>query len=151
MRLALFAVFAATSLSLTGCHRANPPEETAGPDKNSNGASSPNDDQAKMVVGGIYSIENGDDSFGIVKILALDDSTVHLRAYKNKFRQRPGKINPAELSLGRVGDPDGFGIGHFPIAKEGFLKDHPVFIMQQPVTEQELEGYKIWLHQGNEQ
>ena len=37
------------------------------------------------------------------------------------------------------------GIGHFPIAREGFFDDNPVLIKVVPVKDEELEGYKLYL------
>jgi hypothetical protein len=75
---------------------------------------------------------------------------VHLRSYANKFREQPKEVDPASLTLGGLNDPAGFGIGHFPLAKEGFWKDSPVLIKVEPVREDELEGYKLYLEAMNE-
>jgi hypothetical protein len=84
-----------------------------------------------------------------MKVLALDEHAVHLRSYANSFKDRPNDLDPSELSLGAVGDPAGFGIGHFPIGKEGFLNDQSVLIKVVPVSEEELEGYHLYLEAMN--
>jgi hypothetical protein len=46
--------------------------------------------------------------------------------------------------LGGLGDPDGFGVGHAPVARKGWLASH-VFLRKEPVHDDELEGYKYYL------
>jgi len=96
-------------------------------------------------VGGLYATQDEDGTWRVMKVLALDDDAVHLRSYANKFREQPKDVDPAVLTLGGLNDPAGFGIGHFPLAKEGFFKDKPVLIKVVPVKEEELEGYKLYL------
>ncbi len=80
-----------------------------------------------------------------MKVLAVDDFAVHLRSYKNKFPEVPRDLDTSTLLLGGIDDPDGFGIGHFPLAKEGFWNGNPVFLKQEPVRDDELEGYRMYL------
>ena len=99
--------------------------------------------QDELIVGGLYSVESGDGRFGVVKVLALEPGIVHARLYAGKFESRPVNIDPITLSLGSILDDD-FGIGHTPLALEGFMKWQPMLLMRTSVTEEELEGYKIW-------
>lgn len=95
--------------------------------------------------GGIYSINSGDGDIGIVKVLVHEEETIHIRIYKDRFKQRPKKINPKKLTLGSINDPDGgFGIGHLPIRTSEFLSWIPKLAVESSVTEDELEGYKMW-------
>jgi hypothetical protein len=96
-------------------------------------------------VGGLYATQEKDGSWRVMKVLAVDEHAVHLRTYANRFPDRPKDVDPARLTLGGLNDPAGFGIGHFPLAKEGFFNDHPVLIKVEPVTEDELEGYRLYL------
>ena len=61
-----------------------------------------------LSAGDICSIESGSGGFGIVKILALEPGTVHIRLYKEKFASRPDLIGATGLFLGTVHDEDGF-------------------------------------------
>jgi hypothetical protein len=97
-----------------------------------------------VIVGGIYSIADGSGRFGIVKVLARDEGMCHVRVYKQKFANRPEKVEPSELSLGTIHDKDGFGMGHLPLRDEAFKAWQPVFILRTPVTSEELEGYQMW-------
>src|SRR3954453_22305299 len=96
-------------------------------------------------VGGLYATQDKDGSWRVTKVLAVDEDTVHLRSYANKFREQPKDVDPATLTLGSVNDTGGFGIGHFPVAKEGFFQEKRVLIKVVPVKEDELEGYKLYL------
>jgi hypothetical protein len=94
--------------------------------------------------GDICSVDNGDGKIGIVKVLAVEPGAIHLRLYKNKFENRPKEINTSELSLGRFGDKDGFGIGHVPLDINGFNHWKPEVLTNEKVTDKELEGYNMW-------
>jgi len=96
-------------------------------------------------VGSLYATRQKDGSWKVIKVLAVDEHTVHLRSYANRFPEQPKDVDPAKLTLGGLNNPAGFGIGHFPLAKEGFFKDNPVLIKVVPVREDELEGYKLYL------
>jgi hypothetical protein len=98
-------------------------------------------------VGGIYSIRD-ERGFSVVKILALDPDIVHVRMYKNKFESRPSQVNVASLVLGSIQDPDGFGIGHMPVARNTFNNWAPVLMTRTAVTEDELVGYEEWKKSG---
>jgi hypothetical protein len=80
-----------------------------------------------------------------MKVLAVDSGAVHIRTYANKFPAPPRDIDPSVLSMGEIGDPMGFGIGHLPIAKDGFLAEKPLLIKVLPVTDEELAGYRYYL------
>ena len=99
-------------------------------------------------VGGLYATQDKDGSWRVMKVLAVDNSAVHLRSYANRFPQQPKDVDPAKLTLGSLNDPAGFGIGHFPLAKEGFLDDKPVLLKVVPVKEEELDGYKLYLDEN---
>lgn len=89
-----------------------------------------------------------DPSFGVAKVLAIDGGAVHVRLYKNRFPSRPKEVDPSTLSLGSIDEAGGGGIGHLPLSPEGFAAWRPVFIMQSSVSEEELEGYKLWKESG---
>lgn len=106
--------------------------------------------EPELQVGGLYSVNSGDGKYGVVKVLALDPSAVHLRLYKNKFNTRPEAVDSSTLSLGSMNDDDeeGFGIGHFPLSRRDFTKWQPVLLSQETVSEEELEGYNMWKEAG---
>lgn len=101
-----------------------------------------------MVEGGIYSVDSGDGTFGVVKVLKVEPGIVHVRVYKNKFSSRPSSINVGDLSLGTIKDPDGFGMGHLPISEKDFSGWQPALLAKTKLSDDELEGYRIWKDSG---
>jgi hypothetical protein len=97
--------------------------------------------------GAICTVEDGDGKFGIIKVLVIDAEIAHVKIYKNKYTIRPSKIDLKTLSMGSIYDKDGFGIGHTPLARKGFEEWKPIIIAHESVSEDELEGYKIWKSQ----
>jgi hypothetical protein len=100
---------------------------------------------AELAPGDVCSIKSGDSTFGVVKILVVEQHLVHVRKYKDRFPERPYQIDPARLSLGTIHDADGFGVGHLPVSATGFGSWMPARICRQEVTEEELAGYRHWL------
>jgi hypothetical protein len=99
-------------------------------------------------VGGIYSTIDDKSSYSIVKVLAHEDGVTHVRLYKQKFQSRPVTVDVATLSLGKIDEPGGFGMGHLPLKDETFRQWQPVLITKSVVTPDELEGYKAWKAAG---
>jgi len=93
--------------------------------------------------GGIYSVQDKH-GYGVVKILVVDARAVHIRIYKNKFSQRPMQVDLKVLTLGTIHDPEGFGMGHLPLARATFASWQPVLITQTTVSADELAGYDEW-------
>ena len=96
-----------------------------------------------LFAGGVYSVVAGDGRFSVAKVLVLERDAVHVRLYKNKFKERPIEIDASALSVGSLQDKE-FGIAHLPLAEKEFLSWQPVMIMKQVVTTDELEGYRLW-------
>jgi len=103
---------------------------------------------AKLEIGGIYSIDNGDGHYGVAKLLAYGDGICHVRIYAQKFESRPATVDVSTLSLGKVGSPGGVGLGHLPLREAGFLRWKPVLIIKTAVNPDELDGYNIWKEGG---
>ncbi len=101
-------------------------------------------------VGGLYAVPNQDGTWGVAKVLAVDNAVIHLRSYANKFAQQPTEAEIPELTMDSSDDSPGMGIGHFPLAREGFFADNPVLIKVVPVTEEDLEGYNLYLEAVNQ-
>jgi len=97
-----------------------------------------------IVVGGLYAMRDEDGKYRIVKVLVVDEFAVHLRSYANRFETLPTELSSSQLSLGGVGHPEGMGIGHFPLAREGFAREDRILIGREAVADDELEGYRIW-------
>lgn len=98
--------------------------------------------KTELNVGGVYASKNEEGKFTITKILALDEFAVHARFYNKEFDEIPSEISTKELT---------FLIGHAPLAREGFLKDGQQLISTEEVSDDELEGYKLYLEAMREQ
>jgi hypothetical protein len=101
-----------------------------------------------LQVGGIYSILDGEKSFSAAKLIAHEDGICHVRIYKQKFAARPTDLDISSLSLGRLGEPGGFGIGHVPMREQAFQQWHPILIATSDVTSDESEAYTTWKEVG---
>lgn len=100
-------------------------------------------------VGALYAMPNQDGTWGVAKVLAVDKAVLHVRSYANKFAEQPADAQIDELTMGGPDDPQGAGIGHIPLSREGFFADNPVLIKVLPVTDEELEGYNHYLEAVN--
>ena len=98
----------------------------------------------EVVVGGLYATRDSDGSYRIVKVLIVDEFAVHLRSYANRFEELPAQVSSSHLSMGGLYNVEGFGIGHFPLAREGFDREERVLVGREPVADYELDGYRIW-------
>jgi hypothetical protein len=94
--------------------------------------------------GDICSVLSGSRSYAIAKVIAVEGEIVHVRTYREKFLARPAAIEASALTLGRVGDPEGFGMGHLPLSRDTFARWEPHRIKSEPVIDEELEGYRAW-------
>ena len=90
----------------------------------------------ELKVGGVYVSKNEKGKFTVTKILVLDEFAVHARFYNEEFDEIPSEISTNDLT---------FLIGHAPVAREGFLKEDPKLIATEKVSDDELEGYKLYL------
>lgn len=96
--------------------------------------------------GSICVIDNGDGSYGVVKVLVIEEEGVHVKIFANSFKTQPSQINLDSLHMGSIESGE-FGIGHVPLATEGFDNWHPETVGYEKVSESELEGYYFWKNQ----
>ncbi len=93
--------------------------------------------------GDICFIPSDGGGYSVVKILATDETTIHVRLYKSRFSEVPRFVNAGVLSVGTIHD-EHHGIGHLPLSRATFASWLPTKVQHEPVTEEELEGYRIW-------
>jgi hypothetical protein len=105
------------------------------------------DDTQSIKAGSICTIDNGEGKFGIVKVLVINDAEAHVKIYKNTYDERPKQVDLKTLSLGHIGDKDGFGIGHAPLSRKGFDNWKPKIVAFEEVTKADLAGYEMWKNQ----
>ncbi len=100
----------------------------------------------ELVAGGLYSVA-WDDEIRVVKVLAVDEHVVHLKIYRNQFDNRPADVDSLMLKWDiDLNNLSAIGIGHLPVALDGFLEDKPVFIKTDVVTPEELDTVTRWRH-----
>jgi hypothetical protein len=100
-----------------------------------------------LEVGGLYAVPRKDGPYSVVKVLAEDQSAYHLRVYSNTFPEVPNSSVIPELALGNMDGEAAFGVGHLPVPKDGMDTAKYIQIATTDVTNDELEGYRIWLAQ----
>lgn len=83
-------------------------------------------------------------AYHVAKILATDDHGVHIRIYSNRWQAPPRSIEPSSLVLGAENAEQDPGMGHLPFTKRAFLTQGPVFLQEGTVTEEELDGFRMW-------
>jgi hypothetical protein len=100
--------------------------------------------------GGLYSVPNEYGSYSVLKILKLDESGVHIRLYSNQFPDRPSDVDTDTLYMAGMDRSEGqsLGMGHAPISRTSFSSWDAKYIKTVPVTQDELEGYEMWLEAG---
>jgi len=96
--------------------------------------------------GDLWSVKTDDGRYGVMKVLATDEGGVHVRLYSQRFDQRPASVNPSELALAPVGQGDAtpFSIGHMPLSHHSFRGWEPELMSHGTVSEEELDGYRMW-------
>jgi|ERR1051326_6874874 hypothetical protein len=99
---------------------------------------------SKYKAGDIYSVDTGEEKFRVVKVLVVEPPYIHVRMYQNRFDKRPSKIDTKELTIGDQNSEGGPGVGSIPLPLDNFKEWEPELITNEKVTEEELQGYKVW-------
>ena len=104
--------------------------------------------QSKIMPGAVCTVDDGEGFYRVAKVLVIDGSGVHMKLYKNKWKERPLTVDTSTLSLGTIHDKDGFGMEHLPLTKHAFAAWKPVIMRNEEIRQEELEGYEIWKDSG---
>ncbi|WP_295942492.1 hypothetical protein [uncultured Xanthomonas sp.] len=96
--------------------------------------------------GGLYATSRQEGGYVLLKILKLDADGVHVRVYSNVYSVPPKAVDTSTLYLAGDNrhDDEPLGMGHLPISRASFAGWDLHFVQQSSVTEEELEGYRIW-------
>lgn len=84
-------------------------------------------------LGGIYSYESGDGGYRFVKVLAVREGWMHVREYKNRYKERPATIDRKELQADE----------HVSLSYAKFYTWDPQLLLEEKVAEEELEDYHL--------
>jgi hypothetical protein len=88
-------------------------------------------------IGGLYASKYADGTWHVIKVLALDDPTVHVRVFANTYSAKPAAdLDSAKLEV---------LVGHAPIPRETFDEDQAILLRTEEIAEAELEGYRAYL------
>ena len=101
-----------------------------------------------ILTGDICTIDEGNGTFGVVKILLVASDHIHVKMYSNKFYSRPEMIDPASLSMGDFDDDEtAISVLHLPYEKLEFNALKPEVEANEIVLPEELEAYRVWKRQ----
>ncbi len=101
-----------------------------------------------LLTGDICTIDEGNGTFGVVKILLMESDRVHVKMYSNKFYTRPEMIDPTSLSMGEFDEVEiATGIPHLPYEKLDFNSLKPEVEANEIVLPEELAAYWVWKRQ----
>lgn len=107
--------------------------------------------------GSLYSIRGShEDTWQVLKVLALDEIGVHVRLYGNAFQHQPQSVAPALLDTAPfvslapedIEQEWPLSVGHLPLLAATFYNMRPVYITHDDVTAEELEEYNDWREAG---
>ncbi|HXB60958.1 MAG TPA: hypothetical protein VNU95_15400 [Candidatus Acidoferrales bacterium] len=104
--------------------------------------------QSEIMPGTICTVDDGEGFYRVAKVLVVDGGGFHMRLYKNRWKERPERVDMSELGLGSIHDKDGFGMEHVPLTKRAFAAWKPVMVEHEDVRQEELDGYEIWKDSG---
>ncbi len=96
--------------------------------------------------GDLLSVLAEDGQFGVMKVLAVDDYGIHVRLYTQRFSERPQHSDPHDLSImpASLEHLNPFSFGHMPFRHSSFDSWEPQLLGSEPVSEEELAGYRYW-------
>jgi hypothetical protein len=90
--------------------------------------------------GELYTFYDEDDAaFFVVKVLVVDKDAVHARVFDTPFKSAPTEVETSQLE---------WFVGHTPLDHDVLAELKAVKIGVEAVTEDELEGYRIWKDEG---
>lgn len=103
-------------------------------------------DVADVTEGGLYLTPHEQEGYTVLKVLKIDNDGVHIRTFSNLFHDIPKVIDESTLFMAGMGaDEDTpMGMGHTPISHSSFITWGLHFVQQSAVSEDDLEGYKMW-------
>lgn len=104
-----------------------------------------------LSAGDVFSIYglNGENVYNIAKIVRLGSDVVHIFVYDRAFHERPSlsALN-AEEHLPAWLTTQHSRQMHYPVSRKLFSMMRPVFIINRPIEDLELNGYRQWCLTG---
>lgn len=95
----------------------------------------------EFILGGIYLASYDEKRYVTFKVMQEDEQGIHVSLYNN-FSDHI--VDYCNLDTDYYFCDKKILIGHMPILKESFKGIHPVFRLERPIEEQELERIQLW-------
>ena len=76
-------------------------------------------------------------AFRVIKVLSIEEPAIYLRLYRNRWKERPASVDPGSLTVGRVGDPAGFGVKTLVLSAASFAQIGPRYLREVGVSPEE--------------
>ena len=95
-------------------------------------------------LGGMYSVDNADGGYRVVRVLGLRPQEVRVTLYGDHFARRPDSITPAQLSLEPSPGYSGPGFADLKVTRHAFFAWRPHFIQIVALTPQEQREARRW-------
>jgi DNA-binding beta-propeller fold protein YncE len=99
-------------------------------------------------VGGLYFVRDPDGRLAVAKLLALDDASVHVRLYAERFTSRPPDGAMSRLTLDDPDSPSGLSAEHLALSHHLFSTWRPQLIRQTRLSHGERAAYQRWQAQS---
>jgi hypothetical protein len=81
--------------------------------------------QVRLVEGGLYSTQDKNGYYSVLKILKLDPHGVHVRMYSNQFAQHPSKLDETTLYMVGMDRKSNESLGMALLHKEKGRRNNP--------------------------
>jgi len=69
-------------------------------------------------------------AFRVIKVLSIEEPAIYVRLYRNRWKERPASVDPGSLTVGRVGDPAGFGVKTLVLSAASFAQIGPRYLRE---------------------
>ncbi len=96
--------------------------------------------------GDLLTVLAEDGQFGVMKVLVVDDHGIHVRLFTERFKERPqlSELHGLTVMPAFPEHTYQFSFGHMPFTFSSFTSWEPQVLGFEPVSEEELAGYRLW-------
>jgi hypothetical protein len=95
-------------------------------------------------LGGIYSVDNADGGYRVVRVFGVRPHEVRVTLYGNHFSRRPEQIELEELSLQPSGGYEGPGFADLTVSLKAFRLWKPSLIRVETLSTEQLSDAHRW-------
>ena len=111
----------------------------------------------QLIPGALYCVTGSNEgTWQVMKVLALDEVSVHVRLYGNAFQRQPTTVAPALLDVAPfislapedIEQEWPLSVGHLPLLASTFYNMRPVYITHDDLADDDLDEYDDWRESG---